>query len=300
MSCAISASEPAGTAVEVAEGMDADAGLRQGAPTVLVVDDEPAIVDSLQKIFERESLRVLTAGSGGEALEHHPARAGLGAAHRSDDAGDVGDGPAAREQERRARDRDGADDRLRHGRDRGRGDEAGRLRLRHQAAQARAPGARRRQGAREAVAGAGEPLAARPAGAPRSAARSSASRCPGGARWRSSCRRRRRRRRCCCSANRAPARSCWRARSTTARRARPGRSCRSTAPRSPRRILEAELFGYEKGAFTGAVQRHDGRFAQADGGTLFLDEIGEIPPTSRSSCCACCRRARSSGWAAAR
>ena len=40
-----------------------------GAPTVLVVDDEPPIVDSLQKIFERESLRVLTAGSGGEALE---------------------------------------------------------------------------------------------------------------------------------------------------------------------------------------------------------------------------------------
>ena len=39
------------------------------APTVLIVDDEPGIVDSLHKIFERESLRVLTAGSGGEALE---------------------------------------------------------------------------------------------------------------------------------------------------------------------------------------------------------------------------------------
>jgi two-component system response regulator HydG len=45
----------------------------------------------------------------------------------------------------------------------------------------------------------------------------------------------------------------------------------------PESILEAELFGYEKGAFTGAVQRHDGRFLQADRGTLFLDEIGEIP-----------------------
>jgi len=45
----------------------------------------------------------------------------------------------------------------------------------------------------------------------------------------------------------------------------------------PESILEAELFGYEKGAFTGAVQRHDGRFVQADRGTLFLDEIGEIP-----------------------
>ncbi|HVR61844.1 MAG TPA: sigma-54 dependent transcriptional regulator, partial [Polyangia bacterium] len=40
-----------------------------GSPTVLVVDDEPGIVDSLQKILERESLRVLAAGSGGEALE---------------------------------------------------------------------------------------------------------------------------------------------------------------------------------------------------------------------------------------
>jgi two-component system response regulator HydG len=45
----------------------------------------------------------------------------------------------------------------------------------------------------------------------------------------------------------------------------------------PETILEAELFGYERGAFTGAVQRHDGRFLQANGGTLFLDEIGEIP-----------------------
>ncbi len=44
-------------------------------------------------------------------------------------------------------------------------------------------------------------------------------------------------------------------------------------------LLESELFGYERGAFTGAVARHPGRFEQADGGTLFLDEIGEISST---------------------
>ncbi len=43
-------------------------------------------------------------------------------------------------------------------------------------------------------------------------------------------------------------------------------------------LLESELFGHEKGSFTGAVGRRDGRFQQADGGTLFLDEIGEISP----------------------
>jgi two-component system, NtrC family, response regulator AtoC len=44
-------------------------------------------------------------------------------------------------------------------------------------------------------------------------------------------------------------------------------------------LLESELFGHERGAFTGAVARRDGRFQMADGGTLFLDEIGEISPT---------------------
>src|SRR6202041_984794 len=42
-------------------------------------------------------------------------------------------------------------------------------------------------------------------------------------------------------------------------------------------LLESELFGHERGAFTGAFARREGRFKQADGGTLFLDEIGEVP-----------------------
>ncbi len=49
----------------------------------------------------------------------------------------------------------------------------------------------------------------------------------------------------------------------------------------PSSLIASELFGHEKGAFTGAVQRRQGRFELADGGTIFLDEVGELPPDTQ-------------------
>jgi two-component system nitrogen regulation response regulator GlnG len=50
----------------------------------------------------------------------------------------------------------------------------------------------------------------------------------------------------------------------------------------PRDLIESELFGHEKGSFTGATSRSAGRFEQAQGGTLFLDEIGDMPPEAQT------------------
>ena len=49
----------------------------------------------------------------------------------------------------------------------------------------------------------------------------------------------------------------------------------------PENLVESILFGHEKGAFTGATERHTGKFIEATGGTLFLDEVGELPPAAQ-------------------
>jgi DNA-binding NtrC family response regulator len=49
----------------------------------------------------------------------------------------------------------------------------------------------------------------------------------------------------------------------------------------PENLVESMLFGHEKGAFTGATEKHHGKFVEADGGTLFLDEVGELPPAAQ-------------------
>jgi DNA-binding NtrC family response regulator len=49
----------------------------------------------------------------------------------------------------------------------------------------------------------------------------------------------------------------------------------------PENLVESTLFGHEKGAFTGATEKHSGKFVEASGGTLFLDEVGELPPAAQ-------------------
>ena len=66
----------------------------------------------------------------------------------------------------------------------------------------------------------------------------------------------------------------------------------------PPELLESELFGHEKGSFTGAISSRAGRFELAEGGTLFLDEIGDMPLNMQVKFCAYCKSGPLSGWGA--
>ena len=58
----------------------------------------------------------------------------------------------------------------------------------------------------------------------------------------------------------------------------------------PEGTIDSELFGHEKGAFTGALEARKGYFEVVDGGTIFLDEVGELPLGPRLVCCVCWRQ----------
>src|SRR5436309_14282949 len=83
---------------------------------------------------------------------------------------------------------------------------------------------------------------------------------------------------CSCSARAERARSWWRGAVYHHSRRSQGPFLAINCAAIPETLLESELFGHEKGAFTGADRQRIGKFEQCHGGTLFLDEIGDMPP----------------------
>jgi formate hydrogenlyase transcriptional activator len=82
-------------------------------------------------------------------------------------------------------------------------------------------------------------------------------------------------------------------RSNRAERAFIGVNCAAIPPS----LIASELFGHEKGAFTGATQRRLGRFESANGGTIFLDEVGDLPPEVQIALLRVCKNVKSNASA---
>ena len=246
---------------------------------ILVVDDEANARTALAELLRDEGFEVETAADAFKALGKYEAFAPHVVVTDLKMPGMDGIELVKKLRAMRRPARGDRDDRVRRGRDRGRGDARRRRGLPDQAAQLRRAAGRARQGAREP----GD-CAARP----RSCARACA------IAWRPSN----------MVGSSPPMQRVFEiidqvapSRATVLITGESGTGKELVAnaihQRSPRAngpfiklhcaalaetLLESELFGHEKGSFTGATTRKDGRFSLADGGTLFLDEIGEISP----------------------
>ncbi len=250
---------------------------------ILVVDDEANLRRVLSAQLARDGYEVHTAEDGEAALaflkEHHIDLVITDLRMPNLDGMDL----LRAALPRRSLAPGGHAHRARHRRQRGGGPQDGRLRLHHQALRS-GRGPRRRQ---EGAAHAGPRQRRRHA---RPGPRGAASRATGRSASASSARARPSSTStapssasptppppCSSPARAAPARSWSPAPSTRTRSRRDKPFIKVNCAAIPKDLMESELFGYERGAFTGAVGSKPGRFELAAGGTLFLDEIGEIP-----------------------
>ena len=250
--------------------------------TLLVADDDPAVRQSLERTLTREGYAVVLAPDGQAALER--LRAGGIDLVLSDlrMPGLTGLEFLVAGQGRDPRRGLHPAHRLRHRGGSGEGHEGRRHRLHHQAVSAGAARQGRAPGAGAPRADRAEPRAA---AAARGSARAGAhdrrepgvppdddARGPGGGQLGD---------RLDPGRERQRARRAWRGACTSAPPRRAGPFVAVNCAALPETLLESELFGYEKGAFTGAAARKEGRFELADGGTLFLDEVADLSPVTQ-------------------